>query len=114
LNILSGVYEIMLVGGTERLKAVPGSLVQEAMATSWGKDNIQANSILPGWLNTDLLVTTMRDNPVLKERILDRRPLGRCGEPEDPTGIAIFLASSASNFVTGTAIPLDGGYSVMI
>jgi len=93
-----------------------GGIVQltRSLATSWGKDNIQANSILPGWLNTDLLVTAMRDNPVLKERILGRTPLGRCGEPEDLTGIAIFLASSASNFVTGTAIPLDGGYSVMI
>lgn len=91
-----------------------GGIVQltRVLATAWAKDNIQANSILPGWIDTDLTRKARVDVDGLHDRVVERTPAGRWGDPEDFAGIAVFLASSASNFVTGTAIPVDGGYSV--
>ncbi len=96
--------------------ASKGGIVQFARscATAWAKDNIQVNSILPGWINTELTQGARRDVEGLHERVLARTPAGRWGEPGDFSGIAVFLASSASDFVTGTAIPVDGGYSVLV
>ncbi len=91
-----------------------GGIVQltRSLAVAWAKDNIQANAILPGWINTDLTKGARQQMPGLQERIVARTPAGRWGEPEEFAGIAVFLASAASDFVTGTAIPVDGGYSV--
>jgi 2-deoxy-D-gluconate 3-dehydrogenase len=96
--------------------ASKGGIVQFARscATAWAKDNIQVNSILPGWINTELTQGARRDVQGLHDRVLARTPAGRWGEPGDFSGIAVFLASSASDFVTGTAIPVDGGYSVLV
>jgi 2-deoxy-D-gluconate 3-dehydrogenase len=90
-----------------------GGIVQmsKALATAWAKDNIQVNAVLPGWINTDLTRQARIDVPGLHERILARTPAARWGEPTDFEGIAVFLASRASDFVTGAAIPVDGGYS---
>ena len=94
--------------------ASKGGIVQltRALATSWAKDNIQVNAVLPGWIDTDLTRAARREVPGLHERVLARTPAGRWGLPEDHAGIAVFLASRASAFVTGTAIPVDGGWSV--
>jgi 2-deoxy-D-gluconate 3-dehydrogenase len=94
--------------------ASKGGIVQfaRACATAWAKDNIQVNSILPGWIDTDLTKGARREVEGLHERVLARTPAGRWGDPKDFAGIAVFLASSASDFVTGTAIPVDGGFSV--
>jgi 2-deoxy-D-gluconate 3-dehydrogenase len=91
-----------------------GGIVQltKSLAVAWAKDNIQANAILPGWINTELTKGARQQMPGLQERIVARTPAGRWGEPEEFAGIAVFLASAASDFVTGTAIPVDGGYSV--
>ena len=83
-------------------------------ATAWAKDNIQVNTVLPGFINSDLTRQARKDVPDLHDRVLARTPAGRWGEPEDLAGLAVFLASSASDFVTGTAIPIDGGFSVQI
>ena len=93
--------------------ASKGGLVQltRALATAWAKDNIQVNAVLPGWIDTDLTRRARGEVPGLHERVLARTPAGRWGTPDDMAGIAVFLASSASGFVTGTAIPVDGGYS---
>jgi 2-deoxy-D-gluconate 3-dehydrogenase len=95
--------------------ASKGGIVQmtRAFATAWAKDNIQVNSVLPGWIDTDLTKSARREVEGLNERVLARTPAGRWGEPTDFAGIAVFLASAASDFLTGTAIPLDGGYSIM-
>jgi len=90
-----------------------GGIVQltKTLAVSWAKDGIQANSILPGWIHTDL-TQGIKDN--YKDRydhILSRIPENRWGEPADLSGTAIFLASDASNYVTGVSIPVDGGYT---
>ena len=91
-----------------------GGIVQmtRAMATAWAKDNIQVNAVLPGWIDTDLTKNARREVAGLHERVLARTPAGRWGLPADFAGIAVFLASAASDFVTGTAIPVDGGFSV--
>ncbi len=93
-----------------------GGIVQltRSLAVAWAPDNIQVNTILPGWIDTNLTRRARKDLPGLHEHVLDRTPTGRWGEPHDLAGTAVFLASQASDFVTGTAIPVDGGFSVMI
>ena len=92
-----------------------GGLVQltKSLATAWAKDNIQVNAVLPGWIDTELTQGARRQVPTLHESVLRRTPAGRWGTMEDMAGVAVFLASAASDFVTGTAIPVDGGYSVL-
>jgi 2-deoxy-D-gluconate 3-dehydrogenase len=94
--------------------ASKGGIVQftRALACAWARDNIQVNAVLPGWIDTDMTRRARTDVKGLHERVLARTPAGRWGEPGDLSGIAVFLCSSASDFITGTAIPVDGGYSV--
>lgn len=94
--------------------ASKGGIVQltKALATAWAADGIQVNAVLPGWIDTDLTREARRQIEGLYERALARTPAQRWGVPDDFAGIAVFLASSASDFVTGAAIPVDGGYSV--
>jgi 2-deoxy-D-gluconate 3-dehydrogenase len=94
--------------------ASKGALVQltKSLATAWAKDNIQVNAVLPGWIDTELTRDARRQVAGLHERILARTPAGRWGTPADLAGIAVFLAAPASDFVTGTAIPVDGGFAV--
>jgi 2-deoxy-D-gluconate 3-dehydrogenase len=94
--------------------ASKGGIVQmtRAFATAWAKDNIQVNAILPGWIDTELTRKARSEIAGLHDRVLARTPAQRWGDPDDFAGIAVFLASKGSDFVTGTAIPVDGGYSV--
>jgi 2-deoxy-D-gluconate 3-dehydrogenase len=91
-----------------------GGIMQmtRALATAWAKDNIQVNAVLPGWIDTELTRRAREQVPGLHQRVQDRTPAGRWGIPGDMAGIAAFLASPASDFVTGAAIPVDGGYSI--
>jgi 2-deoxy-D-gluconate 3-dehydrogenase len=93
--------------------ASKGAIVQltRSLAAAWARDGIQVNAVLPGWIDTELTRRARREVEGLHERVLARTPAGRWGEPEDLAGIAVFLCSRASDFVTGTAIPVDGGYS---
>jgi 2-dehydro-3-deoxy-D-gluconate 5-dehydrogenase len=95
--------------------ASKGGIVQftRACACAWAADNIQANAILPGWIDTDLTKRAREQIAGLHDRVLARTPAARWGGIDDFAGIAVFLASPASDFVTGSAIPVDGGYSVM-
>jgi 2-deoxy-D-gluconate 3-dehydrogenase len=94
--------------------ASKGGIVQltKALATAWAQDNIQVNAVLPGWIDTDLTRAARQQVEGLYERVLARTPAQRWGAPADFAGIAVFLASPASDFLTGTAIPVDGGFSV--
>jgi 2-deoxy-D-gluconate 3-dehydrogenase len=96
--------------------ASKGGVVQltKALATSWAKDNIQVNAVLPGWIDTDMTRAAREQVRGLNSLVLMRTPVGRWGVPEDLGGVAVFLASPASDFITGTAIPVDGGYSVQV
>jgi 2-deoxy-D-gluconate 3-dehydrogenase len=91
-----------------------GGIVQmtRAMATAWAKENIQVNAVLPGWIDTELTIRARQQVDGLQDSVQKRTPQGRWGVPADMAGIAAFLASPASDFVTGTAIPVDGGFSV--
>ncbi len=82
------------------------------LAVAWAPDNIQINAILPGWIDTKLTRQARKDIAGLAERVESRTPMGRWGDPKDLIGAAIFLASPASNFVTGVALPVDGGFSI--
>ena len=93
--------------------ASKGAVVQltKSLASAWAADKIQVNAVLPGWIDTDLTKDAREQVAGLHEKVLARTPAGRWGNPGDMAGIAVFLASQASDFITGTAIPVDGGYS---
>jgi NAD(P)-dependent dehydrogenase (short-subunit alcohol dehydrogenase family) len=78
------------------------------LACKWGMHNIQINAIAPGWFPTDMSEKVIERN---KEALLEGIPLGRFGGPDDLKGAAIFLASDASDFVTGHILVVDGGQS---
>ena len=93
--------------------ASKGAVVQltKSLAAAWAKDNIQVNSILPGFIDTELTRNLRRNFPEAHERVVARTPARRWGEPADLAGTAVFFCSRASDFVTGTALPVDGGFS---
>jgi len=94
--------------------ASKGGIVQftRACASAWAPDHIQVNAVLPGWIDTDLTAEARRQIPGLHDNVIRRTPERRWGVPDDLGGVAVFLASPASDFLTGTAIPVDGGYSI--
>jgi 2-dehydro-3-deoxy-D-gluconate 5-dehydrogenase len=106
MSIFGGAY-------AAAYSASKGGIVQltKSLATAWAGDNIQANAVLPGWIDTDLTAIARQQVEGLHDRVLRRTPAGRWGRPEDLAGIAVYLAAPASDFVTGAVIPVDGGYS---
>jgi 2-deoxy-D-gluconate 3-dehydrogenase len=90
--------------------ATKGGVVQftKSLAVFWATDNIQVNAILPGWIHTELTASAA---PERYHAITARIPQGRWGEPDELAGTAVFLASRASDYVTGIALPVDGGYT---
>ena len=96
--------------------ASKGGIVQltKSLAVGWAGDNIQVNAVLPGWIDTELTRETRAQFAGLHERVLARTPSGRWGVAADFEGIAVFLASKASDFITGAVIAVDGGYSSVI
>ncbi len=108
-----------ILGGGGKLapySASKGGVMQltRSLAAAWAPDNIQVNSILPGWIDTELTVQARKDMPGLNERVLSRTLTGRWGRPDDLAGAAVFLASPSSEFVTGAALVVDGGYSIAV
>ena len=83
--------------------------LSKALATSWAADNIQVNSILPGWIDTELTIGARTQVAGLNEAVLARTPAARWGEPSDLAGTAVFLASKAGSWMTGQTIVIDGG-----
>jgi 2-deoxy-D-gluconate 3-dehydrogenase len=90
--------------------ASKGGIVQ--FTRSCAVDNIQANAVLPGWIDTDLTKGARQEIDGLHDKVLARTPAARWGAIADFAGIAVFLSSAASDFATGTAIPIDGGFSI--
>ncbi len=93
--------------------ASKGAVVQltKSLGAAWAKDNIQVNSILPGFIDTELTKKAREVIPGMHERVEGRTPARRWGRPEDLAGAAVYFSSRASDFVTGTALPVDGGFS---
>jgi 2-deoxy-D-gluconate 3-dehydrogenase len=121
----AGRGKIINIGSIMSLFAAPwvapyaaskGGVVQlsKSLATAWAADNIQVNTVLPGWIDTELTKGAREQVPGLNEKVLGRTPAARWGTPADMAGIAVFLGSAASDFVTGTAIPVDGGFAAMV
>src|SRR5437763_687859 len=90
--------------------ASKGGIVQftRSCAVAWAADNIQANAVLPGWIDTDLTRRARQEIDGLHEKVLARTPAARWGAIADFAGIAVFVSSSASDFFIGTAIPVYG------
>jgi NAD(P)-dependent dehydrogenase (short-subunit alcohol dehydrogenase family) len=82
-----------------------------SLAVEFARYDIQANAILPGWIDTDM-TTELQKWDKLNTAVLQRTPARRWGKPEDFEGIAVYLASPASQFHTGDVIRIDGGYAV--
>jgi 2-deoxy-D-gluconate 3-dehydrogenase len=118
----AGGGKIVMIGSMTSIFGLPfasaysatkGGIVQyaKALATAWAADNIQVNSVLPGWIDTDLTRAGRAQIQGLHERVEARTPAARWGNPDDFAGISVFLASAASNFITGASIVVDGGFS---
>jgi 2-deoxy-D-gluconate 3-dehydrogenase len=111
---IGSIMSILATGFSPVYAASKGGIVQltKACAAAWARDNIQVNAVLPGWIDTELTEGTRRDVPGWHDAVVQRTPAGRWGAIDDLRGIAVFLASAASDFVTGAAITVDGGYSI--
>jgi 2-deoxy-D-gluconate 3-dehydrogenase len=91
--------------------AAKGGLAQltKALANEWASKDINVNAIAPGYIETDV-TTALRADAVRNRQILDRIPAGRWGRPDDLAGAVVFLASSASRYVHGHVLAVDGGW----
>jgi 2-deoxy-D-gluconate 3-dehydrogenase len=109
---IGSMYSYFGSGLVPSYSAAKGAIVQltKSMAIELAPHNIQVNAIAPGWIETDM-TAPVRTMP-MNDEILARTPAGRWGKPEEVAGTAIFLASRASDFVTGTTIRVDGGYAI--
>ncbi len=108
---------LIAVQGGKRVPAYAASKgglsqVTKTMANDWAKYNILVNAIGPGWVKTEL-TQPLREDKERYAEILGRIPLGRWAEPEDLMGAAVFLASDASDYITGQTIFVDGGWLSM-
>lgn len=88
-------------------------LLTKCMAIDYGRENIRVNAICPAFVETDLTAAVMRKSPdpeALRRERVSVHPIGRLGKPEDIGGMAVYLASDESSWVTGATLPVDGGY----
>lgn len=111
INIASE-YSRFGSAGVPSYSASKGGIIQltKSSAIELAPHNIQVNAIVPGWIWSEM-TAPVKDTPLYKEIIL-RTPAGRFGEPEEMAGAAVFLASRASDFVTGSTVFVDGGYAI--
>lgn len=111
---IGSIMSVMAASFTVAYAASKGGIVQmtRALATAWAADGIQVNAILPGWIATDLTKGAREQLPGLDEKVRGRTPAGRWGTPADFEAITVLLAGPGSQFITGTAIPVDGGYTI--
>jgi 2-dehydro-3-deoxy-D-gluconate 5-dehydrogenase len=111
INIAS-IYALFGNAVAASYSASKGALIQltKSMAIELAPSNVQVNAIVPGYFHTDL-TAQFRSSPFYQVAI-SRTPAGRWGEPEELAGAAVFLAASASDFVTGTSLIVDGGHSI--
>jgi len=112
---VGSMYSFFGSGLIPSYSAAKGAVIQltKSMAIELAPHNIQVNAIAPGWIETDM-TAPVRTPPMtaMNDEILARTPAGRWGQPDEIAGTAVYLASHASDFVTGATICVDGGYSI--
>ncbi|TCC05975.1 SDR family oxidoreductase [Kribbella soli] len=106
-SLLSFQGGITVPAYTASKHAVAG--LTRALANEWGPAGVQVNAIAPGYISTDN-TTELRADPEREATIRQRIPAGRWGQPEDVVGAAVFLASSAADYVNGHVLAVDGGW----
>jgi 2-deoxy-D-gluconate 3-dehydrogenase len=111
---IGSMYSIFGAWYSGAYSASKGGVVQltKSLAIAWAVDNIQVNVLLPGWISTDMTAAARRRMEGFDTAVVARTPAGRWGEPADFEGPAVFLASHASDFITGAALAVDGGWSI--
>jgi 2-deoxy-D-gluconate 3-dehydrogenase len=109
---IGSMFSFFGAGFAPSYAAAKGAVVQltKSMAVELAPHNIQVNAIAPGWIETDM--TAALQGTPYGDEILMRTPAGRWGKPEEVGGTAVFLASSAADFVTGETVRVDGGYAI--
>jgi len=112
---IGSMYSYFGSGIIPSYSAAKGAIIQltKSMAIELAPHGIQVNAIAPGWIETDMTAPVRSaDLKAMHDEIIARTPAGRWGLPEEMAGPAVFLASSASDFVTGETIRVDGGYAI--
>ncbi|MGH6958556.1 MAG: SDR family NAD(P)-dependent oxidoreductase [Caulobacteraceae bacterium] len=110
---IGSMYALFGAPGVPAYAASKGGLIQltKSLAAAWARDNIQVNAILPGWITTEMTAGA-KGAEAFDAAIVARTPARRWGEPADFEGPAVFLASAASDFVTGASLAVDGGFAI--
>lgn len=106
-SLLSFQGGINVPAYTASKSAISG--LTKALSNEWASDGVCVNAIAPGYIATDN-TTALRNDPTRSEQIRERIPAGRWGKPSDIAGAAVFLSSSASDYLTGVTLPVDGGW----
>ncbi|MCO1660108.1 SDR family oxidoreductase [Pseudonocardia humida] len=106
-SVLSFQGGVTIPGYAAAKSGVAG--LTRALANEWAGRGVNVNAIVPGYITTDN-TQALQDDPQRHAAILDRIPAGRWGRPEDLAGVAVFLASAASDYVHGALVPVDGGW----
>jgi len=112
---VGSMYSYFGSGLVPSYSAAKGAIVQltKSMSIELAPHGIQVNAIAPGWVETDMTAPIRTEElEAMNDEIISRTPAGRWGQPEEMAGPAIFLASQASDFVTGETIRVDGGYAI--
>lgn len=114
-KIISTASMLSFIGGfnATAYAVSKGGIAQltKSLSNEWAGHNVQVNAIAPGYMATEMNADLMADTARMPQ-VSARIPAGRWGTPEDMEGIIVFLASDASNYITGAIIPVDGGYLV--
>ena len=87
-------------------------MLTKAMALEWARFKINVNAIAPGYFTTQMVTNYFVKNPDAEQKVVDGIPMGRIGIPPDLDGLVLYLASSASDYMTGQIIYMDGGWSI--
>ncbi len=110
---LGSMYSFFGAPHAPAYAASKGGVVQltKSLAVAWATEGVRVNAVAPGWIETPLTKPAI-DDAARSAAIVGRTPMGRWGAPADVAGAVLFLLSDAARFVTGTVLPVDGGYAV--